>query len=80
MRALKKMRCQDTLIFKDSHKSTYLPRKQRGAGHRPECCPGDRRGDRTTSGHVLITIEQILPGQVGQGWGGLTLMGDIYNS
>ena len=27
------------------------------AGHCPECCPGDRRGDRTTSGHVLITIE-----------------------
>ena len=32
-----------------------------------ECCPGDRRGDRTTSGHVLITIERILTGQVGQG-------------
>ena len=37
------------------------------AGHCPECCPRDRRGDRTTSGHVLITIERILTGQVGQG-------------
>ena len=36
------------------------------AGHCPECCPGDRRGDRTTSGHVVINIERILTGQAGQ--------------
>ena len=38
-----------------------------GAGRCPEWCPGDRCGDRTTSGHVLITIERILTGQPGQG-------------
>ena len=26
------------------------------AGHCPDCCPGDGRWDRTTSGRVLITI------------------------
>ena len=40
---------------------------QRGAGRCPEWCPGDRCGDRTTSGHVLITIERILSRQPGQG-------------
>ena len=31
-----------------------------GTGRSPVWCPWDRCGDRTTSGHVLITIERIL--------------------
>ena len=48
--------------------SSWVGKEARaGAGRCPEWCLGDRCGDRTTSGHVRITIERILKGQPGQG-------------
>ena len=47
--------------------SLQFSKTREGAGRYPGWYPGDRCGDRTTSGYVLITIERILTGQPGQG-------------
>ena len=45
---------------------TCINAKRGWAGRCPEWCPWDRCGDRTTSRHVLITIDRILTEQPGQ--------------